>query len=142
MSVLSPAVSTQDAKSTVTSTPTSHSVSKPLRPRASLMATIALAVAVAAVLTVATGVLAAPGAALGLLATLFAAGGILATRHRHVAGTGNAVLGLLLGLGALTIGALALTGSFAWLDIDSTTNNVTRLREWLDANISWATPGS
>jgi hypothetical protein len=102
------------------------------------MATVALAAAVAALLTVATGVLAAPGAALGLIAALFAVGGLTATRQRHVTGAGLASLGLVLGLGALVVGALAVTGGTSW--IDDTTNNVTRLHEWLSVNASWATP--
>jgi hypothetical protein len=104
------------------------------------MATIALALAITAVLTVATGVLAAPGAALGLLAAFFAVGGIVATRQRHVSGTGNAALGLVLGLLALTVGAMAVTGAVTWLD--TTTNNVTRLYEWLDVHAPWTTPES
>jgi hypothetical protein len=149
MSVLSPPVSTKDTTAKGAEKPTSAApdvkpaqrpATKQPRPRASLMATIALALAVAAVLTVATGVLAALGAALGLLAVIFAVGGILATRHRHVAGTGNAALGLLLGLVALAVGALATTGTVTWFD--TTTNYVTRLYEWLGAYASWATPNA
>jgi hypothetical protein len=140
MSVLSPPLSKQDAKAPATPTPASSSVSKQVRPRASFAAAIALALAVAAVLTVATGVLAALGAALGLLAALFAVGGMAATRQRHVAGTGTAVLGLVLGLAALAVGALTVTGGVGWLDIDTSTNNVTRLQEWIDAHAPWLTP--
>jgi hypothetical protein len=137
MSVLSPTASTKDANTTM---PASRSASRQRRPRASLLATLALAVAVAAVLTVATGVLAAPGAALGLLAAFLAVGGIAAARHHHVTGIGNAGLGLLLGLAALAIGALAVTGALTWFDVS--TNYVTRLHEWLDIYASWATPVS
>lgn len=156
MTVLSPTASTKDAKDTsttdaremaaaksspgTTAAATSRSVSRQPRLRASLMATIALAVAVAAILTVATGVLAAPGAALGLLAALFAVGGITATRRRHVTGTGNAALGLVLGLVALAVGTLAITGTVTWLD--TTTNYVARVQEWLDLNAPWATPAA
>jgi hypothetical protein len=102
------------------------------------MATISLAVGVASAFTVATGVLAAPGAALGLLAALFAVGGLSATRQRLVAGTGNAVLGLLVGLAALVAGVGAVTGALPWLD--DATNNVTRLHHWLDAHAAWVLP--
>jgi hypothetical protein len=98
---------------------------------------MALAIAVAAVLTVATGVLAALGAALGLLASFFGVGGVAAARKRHVAGTGNAFLALLLGLAALAVGGLAATGTSTWPD--TTTNNVTRLQEWLDTHAPWVT---
>jgi hypothetical protein len=102
------------------------------------MATISLGVAVASAFTVLTGVLAAPGAALGLVAVLFAVGGLWATRQRHVAGTGNALIGLLLGLAALAVGVLTVTGVFPWLD--TATNNVTRLHHWLSVHASWTLP--
>ncbi len=141
MSVMSPASTKEkNEKSTTTPAPTPapRSESRQLRARASRAATIALAIAVAAVLTVATGVLAAPGAALGLLAALFGLGGISAARQRHVAGTGNAVLAVLLGLAALAVGALAVTGNSTWPD--TTTNNVTQLQEWLEIHAPWVTP--
>ena len=138
MAVQTPTLSTQDEKARTTPRPAPGRVSQPIRARASLMATVALEVAVAAVLTVATGVLAALGAALGLLASLIAIGGITASRQRDVAGTGTSVLGLLLGLAALAVGVLAVTGSLGWLD--PTVNNVTRLHEWLAAVAPWATP--
>jgi hypothetical protein len=102
------------------------------------MATISLALAVAAVFTAATGLLAAAGAALGLLAAIFAVGGIRASSQRHIAGTGSAVMGLVLGLVALAVGVLAVTGALPWFD--TATNNVSRLHEWLDTHASWATP--
>src|SRR5262245_3823609 len=138
MSLFSPPLSTQDV-TTFGSTPASRAVSTHLPPRASLMATVSLALAVAGLVTVATGLLAAPGAVLGLLALLFALGGIRASRQRHIAGTTNATLGLVVGLVALVVGVLAVTGVFPFFD--SATNNVTRLHDWLDAHASWATPG-
>src|SRR5688572_3317959 len=122
MSVLSPTRSTSDTNGSVTSTPASRTVSQHLRPRSSVAATIALAAGVAAILAVATGVFAVSGAVLGLVATLFAIGGIAATRQGHIAGTGNAALGLVLGLAALALGVLAATGGIGWLDPE--TNNV------------------
>jgi hypothetical protein len=99
---------------------------------------MALAIGVAASFTVLTGVLAGPGAVLGLIAAVFAIGGIAATRQGHVAGTGSAALGLVLGLAALALGVLALMGAVGWLD--PAVNNVTRLHEWLNAHASWTTP--
>jgi len=104
------------------------------------MATISLGVAVASAFTVATGVLAAPGAALGLIAVLFAVGGLWATRQQHIAGACNAMIGLLLGLAALAVGVLTVTGIFPWLD--TATNNVTRLHHWLSVHASWTLPKS
>lgn len=135
MVVQTPTLSTQDRAAAGTAP---RSVSGGSRPRASLMATVALEVAVAAALTVATGVLAALGAALGALASLIAIGGITASRQRDVAGTGISFLGLVLGLAALLVGVLAVTGALGWLD--PTVNNVTRLHEWLASVAPWATP--
>ncbi len=135
------ALSTKDAEenaAVIPAPPAETAGPAHLRARASRSATIALAIAVAAVLTVATGVLAAPGAALGLLAVLFAMGGLAAARQRHVAGAANAMIALLLGLTALAVGALAVTGEVAWPDV--TANNVTRLHEWLQAHAPWVTP--
>jgi hypothetical protein len=88
--------------------------------------------------TVLTGVLVGPGAALGLVAAAFGLAGVVATRQGHIAGTGGAALGLVLGLAALALGVLALMGVVGWLD--PAVNNVTRLHEWLDAHAPWATP--
>ena len=72
--------------------------------RSSVLATVSLVVAVLGALTTLTGVLAAPGAVLGLVAALFGVGGITATRQRHVTGTGNAIIGVTVGLISLAAG--------------------------------------
>src|SRR5688500_14551849 len=69
------------------------------RPRASMLATFALVLGVVAAVAVLTGLLAGPGVAVGLLAVVFGIGGIAATGRRHVAGKGDALLGVSLGLG-------------------------------------------
>jgi hypothetical protein len=90
------------------------------------------------VVLAATGLLAAAGAALGVVGALFAAGGLTATRHRHIVGRGNAVIGLIAGLAALVIGVVTVTGVVPGLDAQ--TNLFDRLVEWLDANATWARP--
>ncbi len=107
-------------------------------PRSSVLATVSLLCAVPGALAVATGGLAAPGGVLGLAGVIFGIFGIIANRHRHIAGRGNAIIGLVLGLAAAAVGALAVTGTISWLDPE--TNQVSRLIEWLNANASWATP--
>jgi hypothetical protein len=101
------------------------------RPRASLLATLSLIAGVAAALLVLSGALAGYGVALGVLTLILAVAGISATRRRHVAGKADAIIGLVLGLGAVVVGVLALTGSLSWLTLDTTP--VTNARRWLDA---------
>jgi hypothetical protein len=101
------------------------------RPRASLLATLSLIFGVAAALFVLTGTLAAYGIALGAVALLLSFAGMSATGRRHVAGKSDALVGLLLGLGAVGLGVLAVIGQFDWPNTDADT--VQRFREWLDS---------
>jgi hypothetical protein len=103
------------------------------RPRASGLAMLSLIFGVAGALFVLTGTLAGYGIALGGLAILLALGGVSATSRFHVAGRSDAMLGLLLGLGAVVVGVLAVTGALPWLSPD--TDRVGWLRDWLDTNI-------
>lgn len=101
------------------------------RPRASLMATLALIIGVVGALATLTGVLAGYGIAAGALAVLLAIGGISATGRRHVAGRSEAMIALMLGLGAIVFGILVVTDSLSW--ISTASNEVGELRNWLDA---------
>jgi hypothetical protein len=100
------------------------------RPRTSLLATLSLIFGVAGALFVLTGTLAPYGIALGAIALLLSFGGLSATGRRHVAGKSDGLLGLLLGLGAVILGILAVTGQFGWPNTDVDT--VQRFRDWLD----------
>lgn len=101
------------------------------RPRTSVLASLSLVLAVAAVLAVATGALAGLGAAVGAVAVLLGLAGLSATRrrYRHLAGRTQALVGLLLGLGAVLVGWSAMAGGLPWLDTG--TDQVARLRDWL-----------
>jgi hypothetical protein len=101
------------------------------RPRASLLATLGLITGVASALLVLSGPLAGYGIGLAVLALILSLGGISATRRRHVAGKSDALIGMVLALGAIVVGVLALTGSLSWLGTDM--EPVSRAREWLDA---------
>lgn len=101
------------------------------RPRASLLATTSLIIGVAGALFVLTGALAGYGMVLGGIGALLGVAGLSATRRRHVAGTTEAMLGLIFGLGAVVLGILAMTGQFLWPSTDG--DWVQRFREWLDA---------
>lgn len=101
------------------------------KPRASILATLGLIVGVAGALFVLTGSLAGYGIALGALGAVLAVLGLMATRRRHIAGKTDALLGVALGLGAVVLGVLAMTGQFDWPTTDG--DWVQRFREWLDS---------
>ncbi|MET8233546.1 thrombospondin [Micromonospora sp. NPDC005298] len=101
------------------------------KPRASLLATLGLIVAVAGALFVLTGTLAGYGIGLGAFGAVLAVFGLMATRRRHIAGKTDALFGVLIGLGAVVVGVLAMTGQFDWPTTDG--DWVQRFREWLDS---------
>ncbi|MDY7086022.1 MAG: hypothetical protein SYR96_13045 [Actinomycetota bacterium] len=100
------------------------------KPRASLLATVGLILGVASVLLVLSGPLLGYGIGVAALALILSLVGLHATRKRHVAGKTDALLGMVLSLGAIVLGVLALTGSLNWLGTD--VQPVNSLREWLD----------
>ncbi|WP_229071343.1 hypothetical protein [Actinoplanes sp. DH11] len=100
------------------------------KPRASLLATVGLILGVAGALLVLSGPLMGYGIGVAALGLLFSLGGLLGTRKRHVAGKTDALIGLLLSIGAIVVGVLALTGSLSWLGTDM--QPVNDLRQWLD----------
>ncbi|MEO3925937.1 thrombospondin [Micromonosporaceae bacterium B7E4] len=101
------------------------------RPRASMLATLSLILGVAAAAFVLAGALAGYGIVLGTLALLLGVGGVSATARRHVAGRTEALIGIVLGVGAVVVAVLAMTGQFDWPNTDGDT--VVRFREWLDS---------
>jgi hypothetical protein len=105
-----------------------------------MLATLSLMLGLGATFAVLSGLLAGIGVGLGLLATFAAIGGIAATSRRHVAGKGDALLGMLLGLASIVVGSLAMTGVLPWLDPGS--DQVMRLHDWLDVRMPWLFPGS
>ena len=103
------------------------------KPRASLLATLGLILGVAAALLVLSGPLLGYGIGVAALALILSLAGIRATKHRHVAGKTDALIGTIISLAAIVVGVLALTGSLYWLGTDM--QPVNSLREWLDAQI-------
>ncbi|MEV4814043.1 thrombospondin [Micromonospora avicenniae] len=101
------------------------------KPRASLLATLGLVVAVAGALFVLTGTLAGYGLGLGAIGAVLSVLGLIATRRRHVAGKTDALFGIALGLAAVVAGVVAMTGLFDWPSTDG--DWVQRFREWLDS---------
>jgi len=100
------------------------------KPRASLLATLALILGVAGALLVLSGPLLGYGIGVAGLGLILSLAGIRATSKRHVAGKTDALLGMIFSLAAIVVGVLALTGSLSWLGTD--TQPVSNLREWLD----------
>ncbi|MEU7928713.1 DUF4190 domain-containing protein [Micromonospora sp. NPDC049801] len=101
------------------------------KPRASLLATLGLIVSVVGALFVLSGTLAGYGIGLGAVGAVLSVLGLMATRRRHVAGKTDALFGILIGLAAVVVGVLAMTGQFVWPTTDG--DWVQRLREWLDS---------
>ena len=101
------------------------------KPRASLLATLGLILGVASALLVLSGPLLGYGIGVAGLALILSLAGIHATGKRHIAGKGDALIGMVLSLGAIVVGVLALTGSLSWLGTDM--HPVISLRHWLDA---------
>ncbi|WP_157437163.1 hypothetical protein [Actinoplanes subtropicus] len=102
------------------------------KPRASLLATLGLILGVAAVLLVLSGPLLGWGIGAAGLALVLSLSGVHATGKRHVAGKTDALLGMVLALGAIVLGVLALTGSLHWLGTN--TDTVPAVRHWLDVH--------
>ena len=100
------------------------------RARTSLIAMLGLVLAVAGTLLVLSGPLLGYGIGVAAIALLLSIAGVFTTRKRHVAGKAGALIGMVLSLGAIVIGVLALTGQLNWLGTDVQT--VPELRTWLD----------
>jgi hypothetical protein len=100
------------------------------KPRSSLLATFGLIFGVASALLVLSGPLLGYGVGVAGLALVLSLAGIHATGRRHVAGKTDALIGMVLALGAIVVGVLALTGSLSWAGTDI--HPVTNLRAWLD----------
>ena len=108
------------------------------RPRSSLLAMLSLVFGVVAATALLTGILAGPAVAVGVLAAFVGIGGLSATSRRHVAGKGDALLGIALGLGTVVVGVLALTGTLPFFDGEA--NYVTQARDWLQDQLPWLFP--
>ncbi|WP_433283233.1 thrombospondin [Micromonospora sp. CA-244673] len=104
------------------------------RPRASLLATLGLIVSVVGALFVLSGTLAGYGIGLGAVGAVLAVLGLVATRRRHVAGKTDALIGIVVGLAAVVLGVVAMTGQFDWPTTDG--DWVGRFREWLDSQFA------
>jgi hypothetical protein len=103
------------------------------KPRASLLATLGLILAVASALLVLSGPLLGYGIGVAALALILSLAGLRATRRRHVAGKTDALIGTVVSLAAIAVGVLALTGSLNWLGTDM--QPVNSVRDWLDAQV-------
>ncbi|GAA3769070.1 hypothetical protein GCM10022379_41020 [Micromonospora maritima] len=104
------------------------------KPRASLLATLGLIVSVVGALFVLSGTLAGYGIGLGAVGAVLAVLGLIATRRRHVAGKTDALIGVAVGIAAVVLGVVAMTGQFDWPTTDG--EWVGRFREWLDSQFA------
>jgi hypothetical protein len=116
-------------------------VERPVEPaaprwvRVSFMATLGLVVGLVALCATLTGLLAPVGVAVGVVGGAISAGGLVGASRRGVTGHSVALLGLLLSIAAIVLGVMAIGGYLPWLD--SRTNEVAKVRDWLDAHLSF-----
>ncbi|MFV2125687.1 hypothetical protein ACFHWS_14265 [Micromonospora sp. LOL_013] len=104
------------------------------RPRASLLATVSVITGITGALFVLSGPLAPYGIAIGVIALATGLGGISATARRHIAGRTEALTGIVVALGTMIVGSLALTGALSWLTTE--TDMVQQVRQWLDSQFA------
>ena len=101
----------------------------------SAFATLGLIVGLVALAATLTGLLAPVGVAAGVVGGAISAGGLVGASRRGVTGHSIALLGLLASLAAIILGVMAIAGYLPWLD--SRTDMVARIHEWLDARLPW-----
>lgn len=106
-----------------------------VRARVSAAATLGLIISVVGLCAVLTGLLLPEGFAIGVIGVLLSIGGFAAAGRPAVAGRGVAVVGIMFGLAAVILAALAVTGVFAWPD--SSTDQVGRWHDWLVGHWAW-----
>jgi len=106
-----------------------------LRTRVSAMATLSLIAGTLAVTATLTGLLAPLGFAAGVFAVLFGLFARRAVRRSTVNGRGLVGLGVLFGLVAIAVSALAMSHSVSWLS--NRTDEIAVLHNWLNNHIHW-----
>ena len=105
------------------------------RPRVSLTAALGLTISLIALCATLTGLLAPVGFTIGVLGVLFSITGMVAVSRPHLTGHSIAILGILAGLAAIVLAALAMTGWYTWPNSD--TDEVARLHQWLVDRWPW-----
>jgi hypothetical protein len=115
--------------------PVTEPVDAPRWARVSAMATLGMIVGLVALGTTLTGLLAPVGVAIGVVGGAISAGGLVGASRRGVTGHSIALLGLLASIAAIVLGVMAIGGYLPWLD--SKTDEVLRVRDWLNAHLSF-----
>lgn len=106
-----------------------------VRARGSLVTTIGLIISVVALCATLTGLLAPEGLALGVIGVAVSLTGMAAARREGVTGSATAGLSVVIGLVAVVLAVLAMTGNFTWPN--SRTNQIQVWHDWLVAH--WST---
>jgi len=107
----------------------------PYRARVSATATLSLILGVVAVGAALTGLLAAAGVAVGIIAAVVGLPGLVGPRRHDRTGRSLALLGLVCGVGAATLGLLAIGDHLSWLS--SRSDEVGQVHDWLTAELPW-----
>jgi hypothetical protein len=117
-------------------TPTTvETVERPRWAHVSTAATAGMIISVVGLCATLTGLLAPEGFALGVLGVLVSLAGMRGASRPGVTGHSLATIGVLAGLAAAVIAAVAMTGDFTWPN--SKTNEITRAHDWLVDHWSW-----
>ncbi len=105
------------------------------RVRGSFWANIGVVISVAGLCATLTGLLAPEGLVLGAIGLVISVGGFRAGRRPGVTGSGAATLGLVIGLAAIVLAVLAMTGNYSWPN--SKTDEIKVWHDWLVSQWSW-----
>ena len=104
------------------------------RARVSALIVAGLVLNVVALCAALTGVLAPEGLVIGVIGILASLVGAVSAGRPGMAGRGVAAVGVLCGLAATGIAALAVFGHFSWPS--TRIDELSRARDWLDAHVA------
>lgn len=117
-----------DVAETVVTEPAVHA-------HTSVSATISLILGLSGVYAALSGRLAPAALAIGVVGLLFAAVAMGVVSRRRVTGHHVAILGLILSLGAIVLGVMAINHAVPWLNGDA--DQAGQLRDWLNGQFPW-----
>jgi len=110
-------------------------IAAPLVARLSVWSTLGALVSVVGLGAAVVGLLAPVGFAMGIVGIVISLVGFRAAAPAHIAGRGLATCGALLGIAAVVVATLAMTGLFTWPN--SAVDQTARWHTWLVTRLPW-----